>query len=205
MNSPTNKISIITPTLNNANGLWQTLTSIKAQTTAPFEHIIVDGNSDDDTIAVCRKYAEGVTYSVKIIRAAPGGMYDAVNRGLKEVSGDIVGLLHPCDIFASEAVLQRIHDAFDSDEELDMAYSDIVYIKASGASGRYYSGRPFRPGLLKWGYMFPHPSMYVRKHLFDTVGIYSTQYKVAGDFEWLVRVLLNNNKYKAQIFADVCR
>lgn len=184
-------ISIITIVRNNADQLSHTLESVRGQYMSPCEHIIVDGESDDDSVEICRKYAASAPYPVKIISRPPKGVYDALNHGIDISTGDVTALLHGGDEYASPEILQLMCREFELREDVELIYADIVYKKKNGTDGRRYSGAYFTPKSLKWGFMFPHPSMFVRTRLYARHGAYSTHYKVAGDYEWLVRVILN--------------
>ncbi|MCM1319981.1 MAG: glycosyltransferase [Muribaculaceae bacterium] len=191
-------ISLITIVRNAEAHLSDTLKSVEQQTLSPYEHIIVDGESTDNTAAICEEYAHRVPYTVVIESHPQKGLYDALNHGIQIARGDVIGILHGDDRFDSQHALKTISDAFAADATLEMTYADIVYNKQNGERGRYYSGQPFRPDMLKWGFMFPHPSMYVTRSLYERYGLYPTGYTVAGDYEWLVRVLLaepHNIKY----------
>lgn len=184
------KISLITPVLNAGEALEQTLQSVEAQTLHPYEHIIVDGLSTDGSLERLKEYAARVPYTVRILSCPPKGVYNALNQGFNEADGDVLGLLHGGDRFASAGVLSEYASAFCDHPEVPLVYADIRYFREDGKSGRYYSGAPFRPSLLKWGYMFPHPSMYIRRRLWDEYGPYREDYTIGADFEWIVRILL---------------
>ena len=190
----TSAISLVTPVLNCAGSLERTLRSVLAQSLCPAEHIIVDGMSTDGSTEICLRYKASAPYPVRILRREPRRASDALNAGFAECRHEITGLLHGADLFPKGNVLEKMQGAFEADPALQVAYADIRYLDVKGKPGRYYSGRPFRPSLLKWGYMFPHPSMYVRRALFSRYGPYATDYLIAGDFEWLVRVLLKGGE-----------
>lgn len=184
-------ITLITTVRGNDTSLPATLDSVLMQSRKPDEHIIVVGaDGSGSTLGCAREYARRAPYIVSILRREPKGVYDAINAGLERASCDIVGTLHAKDRFASGTVLERMAGAFDRDNGLQIAYADIVYERPGGKPGRYYSACGFKPGMLKWGIMPPHPSVYMRRRLFGHYGMYPTGYRVAGDFEWLVRALL---------------
>lgn len=200
--SKTAAISLVTITRDCGAALRETLGSVAAQTWAPAEHIIVDGMSADGTLALCREYAASVTYPVKIMSREPHGVYDALNCGISASSGPVTGSLHGGDRFAGPAILETMSKTFESDPDLMLAYGDIRHTSRSGKPGAYYSGDGFRPGLLKWGFMPPHPSVYCRRELFERHGLYTTDFLVAGDFEWLARVLLKEGERSR--YVPVC-
>lgn len=187
-------ISLVTIVREGEATLPDTLRSVEAQTCPPAEHVIVDGMSADGSVALCRDYAARVPWPVTILSRPPRGVYDALNAGLAAVHGEVVGLLHGGDRFASPSVLETVVGAFEADQNLMLAYADIRYMKPSGRPGRYYSGAGFTPSMLKWGCMPPHPSVYVRRSLLRRYGPYAVDYRVAGDFEWLVRALLGGGE-----------
>lgn len=200
--SKTAAISLVTITRDCGAALRETLESVAAQTWAPAEHIIVDGMSADGTLALCREYAADAPYPVRILSREPQGVYDALNCGVKAATGAIIGTLHGGDRFASPLILETMAMTFESDPDLMLAYGDIRYMSRTGTPASYYSGDGFRPGLLKWGFMPPHPSVYCRRELFERHGLYTTDFLVAGDFEWLARVLLKEGERSR--YVPVC-
>lgn len=183
-------ISLVTITRDCGAALRGTLESVAMQTRLPAEHIIVDGMSSDDTLPLCREYASCAPYPVRILIRKPQGVYDALNCGVKAATGAIIGTLHGGDRFASPLILETMAKPFERDPGLMAAYGDIRHMSLAGKPAGYYSGNGFRPGLLKWGFMPPHPSVYCRMELYERHGLYDTGFRVAGDFEWLARVLL---------------
>ena len=186
-------ISIITAVRNCSSTIRSLLESVERQSYLPYEHIIVDGESTDDTRAICEEYARRVPYRVKIISIPPKGIYDALNHGISHATGNVTGLLHGNDRFYSNLVLKKVAEAFRDDNDLDLVYSDIVHVKPDGKLGLYYSGKKFKPALLKWGFLFPHPSMYVSTSLYKKYGLYAAGYMTAADFEWTIRALLKGH------------
>lgn len=195
-------ISLVTITRDCGDALRGTLQSVATQTRPPAEHIIVDGISADDTLPLCREYAADATYPVRILSREPQGVYDALNCGVEAATGTVIGSLHGGDRFASPRILETMSKTFESDPDLMVAYGDIRHTSRSGKPRGYYSGDGFRPGLLKWGFMPPHPSVYCRRELFERHGLYTTDFLVAGDFEWLARVLLKEGERSR--YVPVC-
>lgn len=186
-------LSLITLVYNGGSALVDTLESVACQSVCPDEHVIVDGGSVDGSIDVCKAYAARVSYDVRLLHREPRGIYDALNYGLSVSKGDILGALHSGDCFASSVVLERVMKEFSSSESVSspgFVYGDIVYMNRRGGRGRYYSGAYYSFKSLKRGYMCPHPTVYARRELFEICGLYNSAYKVAADFEWLVRVML---------------
>lgn len=176
------KISIITINLNNAFGLRRTINSIATQVAhlAPggeIEHIIVDGESHDGSLDRLPRDLKSI-----VLSAPAKGVYNAINVGLDVVTGDIVGLLHSGDVYASPDALSIIAGRFMAPDNVDFIWSDVTVGK------RFYSGKDFTPGSLLSGFAPPHPSLYMRRSVFEKAGKYDESFKVAGDFDYFIRL-----------------
>lgn len=189
------KVSIVTCTYNSAATVADTIKSVNSQTYSDIEHIIVDGLSKDNTVDIANSLS---TYRQHIICEKDNGIYDAFNKGIKAASGDIVGVLNSDDFFTSPDVVDNIVKAFESNN-IDAVYGDIHFVDADNLSKpvRYYSSAYFRPWMMRMGFMFAHPSFYVKKSLYDKLGIYRTDFKIASDFELLLRFI-----YKEKIKTE---
>lgn len=181
------KVSIVTCTYNSAATVADTINSVNRQTYPDIEHIIVDGLSKDNTVEVVNAHA---TYRQRIICEKDNGIYDAFNKGIKAAKGDIVGVLNSDDFFTSPEVVENIVKAFE-DNNIDAVYGDIHFVNANDLSKpvRYYSSAYFRPWMMRMGFMFAHPSFYVKRSLYEKLGIYRTDFKIASDFELLLRFI----------------
>ena len=181
------KISVITVTWNSAATVADTLASVNAQTHPYVEQVIVDGGSTDATLAIVQ--AEGRRVGT-VVSERDKGIYDAMNKGLKLVTGDVVGLLNSDDILASPEVLATVAEAF-ADPAVDAVYGDLCYVRQNDTSQvvRYWRSGPFRPGLFARGWAPPHPTLYVRRELYDRFGGFDLDYSLAADFELMVRLL----------------
>lgn len=189
------KISVITATFNSGKTVRNTIESVLRQTYKDFEYIIKDGGSKDNTLDVCREYEPKFEGRMKIISAPDKGIYDAMNKGIEAATGDVVGLLNSDDFYTSNDVLQSIADTF-SDNDIDAVYGDIHYVKDSDLTKcvRYYSSALFKRGWMRLGFMPAHPSFYCKKVCYDKFGYFDTSFKVAADFENLLRLI-----YKSKI------
>lgn len=190
------KISLITITYNSAKTLADTIKSVLEQTYSNIEYIIVDGASKDNTVSIIKKYEPLFGERIKWISEPDKGLYDAMSKGIRIATGDVVGILNSDDFFTSNKVLQKIADAFELDSQLDAVYGDVHFVHPNQLDKcvRYYSSKIFKPKLMKLGFMPAHPSFYLRKECFEKYGLYKTNYKIAADFEFLLRVI-----YKAKI------
>ena len=194
------RISVITVTWNSGKTVKDTLESVRRQKYTDVEHIIKDGGSKDNTLAICEDCRKRLYFSdealdskgktMKVVSEKDGGIYDAMNKGVKLASGDIIGILNSDDFYTSDNVLQKVAEEFQKDEALDAVYGDIHFVKSENLKKctRYYSSKLFRPWLLRFGFMPAHPSFYVRREVYEKYGLYDLQYKTSSDFEWMVRL-----------------
>ncbi|MBP3299627.1 MAG: glycosyltransferase [Muribaculaceae bacterium] len=182
-------IAIVTPVLNERSGLPRMIDSVLSQTVPPGLHLIVDGGSLDGSYKICTRYAAAAPYPVRVVRQKGEGLYTALNEGMELADAPLLGVLNANDRYASSEVLSRVSEAM-AGSDADLLYGDIRYERPDGSRGRLYSGARFRSDMLRDGFMPPHPSIYIRRELWDAVGPYRTSYRIAGDFDWLVRALL---------------
>ncbi len=184
------KISIITATYNSAATVRDTIESVLRQTYTNYEYIIKDGGSKDDTLDICKEYVSRFEGKMKIISAADKGIYDAMNCGMEAATGDIVGLLNSDDFYTSNDVLQTIAEAF-LKNDVDAVYGDVHFVKdgALDKQVRYYSSAHFKRKYMRLGFMPAHPSFYCKKACYEKYGYFDTSYKIAADFENLLRMI----------------
>ncbi len=184
------KVSIVTAAYNSVKTLEDTLKSVLAQTHADIEYIIVDGASTDGTQDLIRRYDPLFDGRLKWISEKDGGIYDAMNKGIRMATGDVVGILNSDDYFTSNDVIAKMADSFSDD--LDAVYGDIHFIRDGQPDKcvRYYSSKPFRPLWLRFGFMPAHPSFYCRREVFEKAGLYKTDYQIGSDYEMMVRLFM---------------
>lgn len=184
------KISLITTTFNSAKTLKSTLDSVKSQTYADIEYVIVDGGSTDGTLELIESYASIVT---KSISEPDEGIYDAINKGIKLTSGDVIGLLHSDDFFASNQVLQIIADTF-QEYHVDAIYGDLQYVDAQHTDKvvRNWVSQAYNPSLFYRGWMPAHPTFYLKRSCYERYGLYNTDFTISADYELMLRMLLKN-------------
>ncbi len=203
----TPKISIVTTCYNSGKTIKDTLESVLAQSYTNYELIIKDGGSKDDTIAICRTYEPKFEGRLRIISEPDKGIYDAMNIGIQATTGDIIGILNSDDFFTSTNILERVAQEMQNDQ-LDAVYGDVHYVAPNNLTKcvRYYSSKKFTPEKMRYGYMPAHPSFYCRRDLFDRFGYFDTQYRIAADFELLLRFIYPgkiNTKYLATDFVTM--
>lgn len=184
------KVSIITATYNSAATLSQTLDSILSQTYPDYEVVVIDGNSKDATMDIVKSYSEQFGKKLRYISEPDKGLYDAMNKGIRMSTGDVVGILNSDDFYSSPYVLQQLVEALQQ-PDVDAVYGDVYYVSQNDTSKilRHYSSRPFRPWLMRLGFMPAHPSFYCKRELYLRYGLFDLSYKVAADFEQLLRLI----------------
>ena len=184
------KITIITATYNSEATVRDTMESVLRQTYHDFEYIIVDGASSDHTMEIVRSYEPRFKGKMRYVSEPDQGIYDAMNKGFARATGDVVGLLNSDDFYTSVDVLQTIAGNFLLGE-MDAIYADIHYVKNDDVSKcvRYYSSAIFRRPLMRFGFMPAHPSFYCRRAVYERYGGFDTSYRIAADFEHLLRLI----------------
>lgn len=190
-------ISVITAVFNRAGTVGEALRSVRDQRCSNIEHIVIDGGSTDGTLAVLDAHRAGIA---KIISEPDGGLYDALNKGIREASGDVVGFMHADDQFASPMALARIASAFE-DPAVGAVYGDLVYVKKNDVSRvvRYWRAGQYRRAQLAQGWMPPHPTFYVRRDVYSRFGVFDTRYRIAADYENMLRILWRGRVQAAYI------
>ena len=184
------KISLITVTYNSGDVLRCAIESVLRQTYPDIEYIIVDGASKDNTPDIIRAYEPKFNGRMRWISEPDHGLYDAMNKGIRMATGDVIGILNSDDFFTSDDVLQKVAEGF-ADNEVDAVYGDIHFVHADDLNRcvRYYSSKIFRRGLMRLGFIPAHPSFYCRRECFEKYGGYKTDYKIAADFDLLLRFI----------------
>lgn len=184
------RISVITACYNCHAVLQTALASVGRQDDVDVEHVIVDGGSKDGTVDGIRSWAAKRFDLVKWSSEPDRGLYDALNKGIERATGNIVGVLHADDFFISSNVLAQVAVAFE-DPTVDCVFGDVRFVREADLEKtvRYYRAKHFRPWMLRFGFMPPHPSFFVRRELFERFGNYKTDYRIAADYELLVRFL----------------
>ena len=179
------KVSVVTVCFNSAKTIGYTLESYFRQSQRDKELIIVDGGSTDRTLQIVKSFLQpGVT----LISEPDRGMYDAMNKGLKTFSGDGVGFLNSDDRYHDDEALSSIAAAL---EDADITYGNLDFVAdhASGRIVRRWRAKPFYKRAFTNGWLPPHPTFYVRREVVDTVGRYDTQYRIAADYDFMIRAM----------------
>jgi glycosyltransferase len=189
------KITIITVTYNSASTLPTAIESVLGQSYPNIEYIIVDGASTDGTRELLESYGTRIS---KWVSEKDNGIYDAMNKGLRMATGDYTGFLHADDILASSTVIEEMVAVLTSANP-DVVYGDLEYVQKDDVNRvvRYWQSCDFNRTLLKKGWMPPHPTVYVRTSLFQSLGGFDISFKISADYHFLLR-LLSLNTIKAK-------
>jgi glycosyltransferase len=181
------KLSIITATYNSSATVRDTLDSIRRQQGAEIEHIIVDGGSKDETLAIVRQFP----HVSKVVSEKDKGIYDAMNKGIRLATGDVIGILNSDDIYADDTVLADVAAAF-ADDRVMTVYADLQYVHAHDIQKvqRNWKSGPFKPRNFYYGWMPPHPTFFVRRTVYEQAGVFNLDMRSAADYELMLRVLL---------------
>ena len=166
------------------------LTAVLSQTYPHIEYIIIDGGSTDGTLDIIKKYENRIS---KWVSEPDKGIFDALNKGITLSSGEVTGFLHSDDLFADDKVIEKIAGKFKS-ENCSAVYSDLVYVSKRDIKRiiRYWKAGGFTVNSLKFGWMPPHPTLFVRRSLYEKYGLFDTGLKIASDYDMILRLLKNN-------------
>ena len=181
------KVSIITAALNNQEIIQNCILSVIQQTYQNRECIIVDGGSTDGTLDVIKKYGDRIT---KWVSEPDEGLYYALNKGIRMATGDIVGFLNADDFFAHNEVIERVVARM-IEYNVDSCYGDLLYVDKNNTDKiiRYWKSVPYKEGLFYEGWMPPHPTFFVKKEVYERHGYFNTDFKIAADYELMLRFL----------------
>ena len=187
------KISIITITYNSAKTIQRALESVQSQTYQDIEHIIVDGASKDGTRELIEAYAKKHT-NVRWISEPDKGIYNALNKGIHLATGDVIGFVHSDDILYAPDSISHIAEAF-AQQDIQVVYGDLQYVREGKVTRRWRSN-DFNPASLKYGWMCPHPTMYVRREVYQQVGDYDEWFSISADYDMILRIFKSGFKSK---------
>jgi glycosyltransferase len=182
------KVSIITATYNSENNIDSCIKSVVNQDYKNIELLIIDGKSKDNTINLIKKSQENYD-NIKYISEEDKGIYDALNKGITMATGQVIGFVHSDDILATNNIISRIVEEF-SERNVDGVYGDLVYTKQDDINKivRYWKSKKFENFLLRRGWMPAHPTLYLKKEVYNTYGLFNLEYKIAADYDFVTRI-----------------
>lgn len=181
------KLSIITATFNSATTVRDTIESVLMQTFQNFEYIIKDGGSEDNTLAICREYESRFNGRMKIISTRDKGIYDAMNQGFLDATGDVLCLINSDDLFARPDALQIIVDSFREHPDVDCVYADLYYVSADNTNNIVRVWKTGEQKHFRKGWLPAHPTFYVKREVYEKYGYFNLDYPLAADFELMLR------------------
>lgn len=180
------KFSIITAAYNSANTIGDTIQSIHGQNYDNIEHIVIDGGSTDETCEIVRRHAPDA-----VLTSGPdNGIYDAMNKGIALATGDVIGILNSDDYYASPEVIAKVAEVMEA-SGVDTVYGDLNYVNKRAVDKvvrKWVAGR-FKHKKFEWGWMPPHPTFFVRKHVYEKYGYFNTDLRTSADYELMLRLL----------------
>jgi glycosyltransferase len=185
------KISILTPTFNSEKTIKDTLDSVSEQSYKNVEHIIIDGKSKDKTLDIISKHKIG---KMKYISESDRGIYDAMNKGIKLASGDVVGILNSDDFYFHNKVIENVVKAM-KDSGSDVCWGDLIYVGKENTNKviRYWRSSGYTVGKFRKGWVPPHPTFFVKKKIYDKCGLFNLNFRIAADYEIMLRFLEKYN------------
>lgn len=192
------KISIVTISYNSALTIRDTIESVLSQTYPNLEYIIVDGASSDNTVAIISEYESRFNGRLRWVSEPDNGLYDAMNKGIRMATGQLVGILNSDDFYHRNDSIEIVANSF-IDKRLKAVFADVRFVTPDNLEKtvRYYSSAKFSPKRFRFGFMPAHPTFFTYKKYFDKYGYYETDYVMAADYELLIRFLyVHRLKYK---------
>lgn len=188
MSGPSGSLSVVTVVRNGARTIGDCLESVASQSVRA-EHVVVDGVSTDGTLDVVSRFP----HVSRVISEPDSGIYDAMNKGIRAATGDIVAILNADDVYADARVLEDVRDAMTANAA-DTAYGDLDYVDADDLRvvRRAWRSGAFSVGRMRWGWMPPHPTFFVRRSVYERRGLFETALGTAADYELMVRLLVRD-------------
>ncbi len=189
------KISIITVSFNSAEHIEDAINSVATQSYNDIEHIVIDGDSNDGTQQILERNSGRLACWIS---EPDAGIYDAMNKGIKKATGEIVGILNSDDFYFDDSVISNVASSFE-DRDIDAVYGDLIFVDPNNLSKtvRTYSSEKWYPEKFAKGYMPAHPTFFVRRKFYEEHGLFETNYQIAADYEMLIRLLyVNKLRYR---------
>jgi len=181
------KLSIVTAVFNSRDTIAHALESLITQTYPYIEPVVIDGGSTDGTLETLQAHRDRLGV---LVSEPDSGIYDALNKGVRMARGDVVGFLHADDLLAAPDALARVAAAFE-DPAVDGVYGDLLYVRRNDSERvlRHWRAGRFSHGKLAWGWLPPHPALFLRRQVYERFGLFDTTYRIAADYDFMLRVL----------------
>ena len=186
------KFSIITTTFNSSLTIQDNCISVHNQTHQNYQHLIIDNNSSDDTVKEINLLN---LPNIEIYSEKDEGIYDALNKGIHKSNGDIICILHSDDFYLYNEVLEEVNNIFINNINADIVYADLKYVSKNDMNKvvRNWKAGAYTSNKIKLGWMPPHPTLFIRKEYLSRVGEYNKKYKIASDYDFILRSMLKNS------------
>jgi glycosyltransferase involved in cell wall biosynthesis len=191
------KISIITVAYNSSLTIKDTFNSVLAQTYSDIEYIVVDGNSKDKTIDIIKESEPLFTGRMKWVSEPDKGLYDAMNKGIRIATGDVIGIINSDDLFCDDRAIEKVIRLFEQNKSLDSVYADLYYVAQNDTNKIVRHWLTGSQRKFKYGWHPAHPTFYVKREVYAKYGLFNLDFKLAADFEIMLRFL---EKYKISTF-----
>jgi glycosyltransferase involved in cell wall biosynthesis len=194
------KVSLITVCFNSANTIKDAIESVLSQDYKDIEYIIVDGKSTDNTVSIIENYSSRIS---KWISEPDQGIYDAMNKAIQLATGEVVGILNSDDFYFDSTIISVVMKVFET-QPVDAVFGDLVFVDANNLSRvvRKYSSKGWTPERFAFGFMPAHPTFFVKRRLYEEIGLFKTHYPIGSDYELLIRFLYTH-KIKYQYINKV--
>ncbi len=192
------KISVIIPVYNGAKTIRDAIDSVLMQKNTEIECVVIDGGSNDETVQIVKSYGNLIAI---VVSEPDKGMYDAINKGIKISQGEVIAILNADDMYEDEYVLEKVASAFTKnknqkqEEIIDCVYANIKYVDKDNINKikRIWVSQQYKPELFKKGWHPAHPAFFVRKSVYENIGMYRTDLSISADYEMMLRILEINN------------
>lgn len=190
------RISVITATWNSASTVRDTLRSVAGQDLPGIEHIIMDGASKDETLRIVAEFP----HVAKVVSEKDKGIYDAMNKGIAQTTGDIVGILNSDDFYMNASVLRHVAETFER-TGCGAVYGDLLYVDPVDTNKviRYWRSGAYQPDAFRWGWMPPHPTFFVKREVYEKFGVFNLNLGTAADYELMLRFIHKNGVVPAYL------
>ena len=184
------KISIITVCYNSGKTIEDTFKSVQSQSYKDIEYIVIDGGSKDNTLELINQYKEIIDYSVS---EKDNGLYDAMNKGIEKATGDVIGFLNSDELFCDDMAVEKVMNVFNENSKIDSVYADIYYVDQNNTDKIVRKWITGKQKTFKKGWHPAHPTLYIKKKVYNQYGGFNLKFKLASDFEIMLRFI---EKYK---------
>ena len=186
------KISIITVVYNNEKTIQDAMQSVLGQTYKNIAYVIIDGSSKDNTVNLIKEYKDQLGHFVS---EKDNGLYDAMNKGIQACTGDVIGILNSDDLYQDSQVIAAVMEEFKNDKVLDIVYGDLVYVKSNDTNTivRNWKSKEYYKRFFENANVPPHPALFVRSKVYKEAGLFDLQFKLAADYELMLRMFKKHN------------